>query len=182
MPADPPCDLTFRPDTYPVGPGGIDYPNIAEAPMFGGGYYLPDQRPGEIEIAGIALGSTTGDVFSIRARRTPTGRLSYRVVDEYGTKIEVRRHVRGEPLSMGELVDLIDALDIGLGEGLVTSLLDDNWGDGEAYDSPDALRNFVVVLSDLYPELEEYYDQRVAAWVEAHRTVPGGAPRQQDLG
>ena len=58
MPADPPFDLNFRPATYENGPTEIDYPILAAAPMYGGGSYLPRLKPGEVEIAGIALAST----------------------------------------------------------------------------------------------------------------------------
>ena len=48
-------------------------------PLLMGGEYLPDYDQREVEIARIAMESTTGDVFSIRAR--PSGsRIAYRVV------------------------------------------------------------------------------------------------------
>ena len=46
-------------------------------PMLMGGEYLPSFRQGEVEIARIALASVTGDVFSIRARRRPSGVFVY---------------------------------------------------------------------------------------------------------
>src|SRR5262245_45038225 len=37
-------------------------------PLLMGGEYLPDYQPGEVEIARVALQSTTGDVISVGAR------------------------------------------------------------------------------------------------------------------
>jgi hypothetical protein len=51
-------------------------------PTFMGGEYLPNYRREEVEVARIALASTTSDVISLRGR--PSGsRIKYRVVDEY---------------------------------------------------------------------------------------------------
>ena len=51
-------------------------------PMFMGGEYLPDMDEQEVEIARISIHSTTSDVTSVYARRTPQG-IAYRVVDEW---------------------------------------------------------------------------------------------------
>jgi hypothetical protein len=51
-------------------------------PLFMGGNYLPNPRPGEVEIARIFIYSTTGDVTAVYARRVGP-RIRYRVVDEY---------------------------------------------------------------------------------------------------
>jgi hypothetical protein len=47
-----------------------------------GGEYLPTLRKAEVEIARIALDSTTADQISIRTRRLAR-RIGYRIVDEY---------------------------------------------------------------------------------------------------
>jgi hypothetical protein len=112
-------DLGFRPDTYWSGDQEINYPILADAPMFGGGSYLPRLKPDEFEIAGVALRSTLGDVISVRARPTPTGRISFRVVDEYGNRYKLQHPLRHEPLSLGELIELMDTADFGGGVGLV---------------------------------------------------------------
>jgi hypothetical protein len=51
-------------------------------PLFMGGNYLPNPRPGEVEIARIFIESTTGDVTAVYAQ-PHEGRIRYRVVDEY---------------------------------------------------------------------------------------------------
>ena len=50
-------------------------------PLYMGGNYLPNLRPGEVEIARIQIYSTTGDVAAVYARRVGP-RIRYRVVDE----------------------------------------------------------------------------------------------------
>jgi hypothetical protein len=55
-------------------------------PSFMGGEYLPGYLPGEVEIARIALQSTTSDVISFRAKPVPRG-IAYRVVDEYAAEV-----------------------------------------------------------------------------------------------
>ena len=51
--------------------------------MFMGGEYLPDYLPEEVEIARVAMESTTADVISIRAFMEADNLIHYRVVDEY---------------------------------------------------------------------------------------------------
>ncbi len=78
-------------------------------PSFMGGEYLPDCLPFETEIARIELESTTADVISIRARPIDGGkRIGYRIVDEYDTDFFIRPEESTQPLSLEELIGLID--------------------------------------------------------------------------
>ena len=65
--------------------------------------FLPEREGGEVEIACISLTSVTGDLISIRARRSGS-RIVYRIVDEYDTHFRFKPRTSREPLSMGELV------------------------------------------------------------------------------
>ena len=76
-------------------------------PTFMGGEYLPDYRKSETEIARISLDSTTADVISIRAARR-SGRLRYRVVDEYDTKFELPLKSSQKPFTLWELIGFLD--------------------------------------------------------------------------
>jgi len=59
-------------------------------PLYMGGNYLLNPRPGEVGIARIQIYSTTGDVAAVYARRVGP-RIRYRVVDEYtGETLEGR--------------------------------------------------------------------------------------------
>ena len=59
-----------------------------------GGEFLPNRKPTELEIARIAIHSTTQDVVSVYARRVKSG-FFYRIVDEYsGETLEGRTQFR----------------------------------------------------------------------------------------
>ena len=72
-----------------------------------GGEYLPSFSGEEIEIARIVLASVTQDVYSIRAKRL--GKLiAYCVVDEYESTLNLAMESSTQPLSLEELIGLID--------------------------------------------------------------------------
>ena len=61
----------------PMGIGGLDWRSR-------GGEDLPPMRPGQVEVARLVLlDSVHGEVTSLRAQRTPKGRIRYEMVDEY---------------------------------------------------------------------------------------------------
>lgn len=147
-------------------------------PSMMGGEYLPDYLPGEVEIARVELMSTTGDVFSIRAR--PVGRMiGYRVVDDYMDDPDrspfcVKYRRSRTPLTMRQLAALINssyAWKDYKGLGLAFGPLELNYG---ASCDDETLRNFVSVQSEFYPELWRYFDHRIACWFS--RVVNGGLP------
>jgi len=135
-------------------------------PAFMGGEYLPDYRRGEVEIARVVLASVMQDVISIRARRV-RGRITYRVVDEYPEHggWSCRRRTTAEPLTLGELIRLIDGAWNGDGGDRGTVLADRfRNANLEAGDDPATIRHFVTVESDLYPELAAYYAWQAEQW------------------
>jgi hypothetical protein len=123
-------------------------------PTWMGGEYLPPLLPGEVEIARIVLQSTTMDVAAVRARREE-GRYHYRMVDEYDTDFEVSPEVSAEPLTLGELIDLLEGADA------VIPWWEQQFGFG---DPPEACTDFATVESDLYPGLAIWYEARAAEW------------------
>jgi hypothetical protein len=81
-----------------------------------GGEFLPDALADEVEIARVELASVTGDVCQVRARRGDDRRIHYRVVDEYwdeGVSYAITPESSAEPLTLGELIELIDTADRG---------------------------------------------------------------------
>ena len=121
-------------------------------PLFMGGNYLPNPRPGEVEIARIFIESTTGDVTAVYAQ-PHAGLIRYRVVDEYsgGTlrKSKARRQ-SDVPLTLGELYDFFT------GAWPLHAVLDMNFqGDVEG------MLGFFVAESDFYPDLDALCRQRV---------------------
>jgi hypothetical protein len=142
-------------------------------PSWMGGEFLPDYLPGEVEIARIVLASVTQDVISFRARRRRGGRrIQYRVVDEYPEPgrpgWSCRPASSARPLTLGQVIALIDGAknpDFEPGrEGPLTDVFRDQ--DGA---DPDDLVDFVMVESDFYPGLSEYFEQRAQKWLQRKR-------------
>lgn len=130
-----------------------------------GGEFLPDLEPDEVEVARIELASTTADVISFRARRTGDG-LRYRVVNEYGLDQVLREGASADPLSLRELVELID------GTGIIEEVLEMNFGDDP---DPERTCAFVLVSSPFYPGLSEHYRRWVARWCASRGSSRGGS-------
>ncbi len=141
-----------------------------------GGEYLPQLMPGEFEIARVVLQSTTQDVYSLRARRSSkTGRYYYRFVDEYLCSFVLTRKSSTGPLTMRQLIRLIDSADM------------DGTNPTWAWPGPVRLPEFFVYYnignpgeaekglafisldSVVYPQLNSYYEQRMRRW--AYRYV-----------
>lgn len=135
-------------------------------PRFMGGEYLPQLGSDEIEIARIVLASVTQDVKSIRARRVGK-RINYRIVDEYDSTFKMARKSSAKPLSLMELIELIDGSDQEGDEmagGLVFSPI--AWHI-ESTGEPEQMRDFVAVSSSFYPELESHYEVAIKRYLDA---------------
>ena len=142
-------------------------------PMFMGGEYLPDYLPEEVEIARIAMESTTADIISIRAFMAADHLIHYRVVDEYETEFSQPISESPTPLSTEELIHLIDTSD-GHGEpGLVLPFLAMN----AEYDDPERLRDFITVRSDFYPDLGCHYGCITDAFLDS--LIPAEEPEDE---
>ena len=183
MPDRTKYDLTFRPVSYWTTPG--DAPPEGQAPsatvvwrymrrtplLDPGQDFLPEREGGEVEIACVLLASVTADVISIRARRRGN-RIVYRIVDEYDTRFRFKPKSSTQPLSMAELVGLIDGatghLD-GDAKGLTSAYRNYNLDGCDAAD----LVDFVTVSSPFYPELQAYYAEEAGEWLAQ---VEAGAP------
>jgi TPR repeat protein len=138
-------------------------------PSLMGGEYLPDLEAGEVEIARFELESVTADVISLRARRAE-GKIHYRLVDEYDTQYEIEPTSSDEPLTFGELVELINNIQRE-GDLWFQSLRDAN------------REGFIHVSSEYYPQLASYYESEAAERKKKIRKkvgcliLPGTSPR-----
>ena len=155
-------------------PDKLDDPNLLGClhPWFMGGEFLPDYLPGELEIARIVLESTTMDVASVRAR--PDGRLiRYRVVDEYPDigpfQVLTGPTISAQPLTLGEMVRLIDRIKPNpkawgqvISQSYVEFIRDNNTS---SYSDLVRMARFVTVESSLYPQLEEFFEERAQQWL-----------------
>ena len=147
-----------------------------------GGEYLPDLARGELEIARITIDSGTLDVRSVRARRAKAG-IRYRVVDEYETRYRIAPKTSTEPLSLRELIALIDGIKSmnDVGEDYTDYIRDwqaagNDPSDPVVFDAERAAsaRDFVHVGSEVYAQLEEYYGRKAQAWHERWVRKYGG--------
>ena len=134
-------------------------------PSFMGGEYLPGYLPGEVEIARICLQSTTSDVISLRARPTTTGRIAYRVVDEYDETFTLPIEESEEPLTLAELVHQLDEGTMDNPEFPEGGLsLGYNNLNAESMDFED-LRIFTSISSAFYEDLWGHCEQVFEDWV-----------------
>lgn len=130
-------------------------------PAFMGGEYLPDHEDNEVTIARVELESTTGDVIAVRARPMADG-IGYRVVDEYETPFTCSPTSSSKPLTLGELIGLIDTVTDGERTGLTTAFREL----GGVPEDLEGMAHFVHVVSDFYPQLEAWYDAEASEWFE----------------
>lgn len=151
-------------------------------PFLMGGEYLPADLPAEATIARISLRSTTGDVSEVRARPIKGG-LHYRIVDEYETDILLPFDRSENPLTLGELVQLIDECEGFLRSdsqpklGMVRAPMEYNFGSENGWSDPERrlqqARAFVRVTSEFYPDLELYFEALVEDWLVSKGLVDG---------
>ena len=131
-------------------------------PSFMGGEYLPGYLPLETEIARIELQSTTADVISVRARPVGENKITYRIVDEYESDHESVPESSSKPLSLEELIQLIDYDNTGYGGlGIGYNVSNSEWG------IETDLRNFTTVTSFTYMDLHDHYDAIHEEWWES---------------
>jgi hypothetical protein len=138
-------------------------------PSLMGGEYLPDYEENEVEIARVALDSTTADVITVRAR--PDSKvIRYRVVDEYDSKYILDQDRSNKPLTLGKLVSLMETVECVEFEsrGLVTHHWEYMAGDGDC--DLDESVAFTSVSSEFYPQLAEYYEQKAEEWIAERKS------------
>jgi hypothetical protein len=137
-------------------------------PSMMGGEYLPQYEENEVEIARISLKSVTSDQISIRA----SGRdrdIHYSVVDEYETGYQLAIERSQEPLTLAELITLLDQTDNPFkeaGGGLVRS----HWKFNIEYMDPEEAIDFVSVESAFYLDLRSYYSEEAEEWLAEQST------------
>lgn len=177
-------------------------------PALMGGEYLPDMQDDEVEIARVVLDSVMCDVTSVRAHRLPSGRIGYRVVDEYA-EYEDEEEGEGEadgdseseerkekwpfvlpftesdqPLTLAELVEFMSKTRK-LGDAYEQGLLERhwNWHYHEGGLEAEAAVEFAGAESDFYPQLGDYYERLGARqrreWIREERDSNGGKRRPE---
>jgi len=133
-------------------------------PSYRGGEDLPDYLEDEVEIARLANTRTVHcEVTSVRARRK-AGRINYRIVDEYESTITCAREESDCPLSLREVIELIDTASTEDVTGLYFGVYEWQLANDEC--SPDELAGFIEVSSTFYLEIGAYYDKAFAVWCQ----------------
>lgn len=128
--------------------------------------YWTEPPEDDVVIASVLLESTLSDVIMVTAAPAADGRIRFGVRDEYEGAYTVAPEYSDRPLSMRELIELIDGAEMSeepeMARGLVYGALAFNSlvGSGDATDA-----NFVSVRSEFYPELDEHYRQQAVRWV-----------------
>ena len=135
----------------------------------------------EVEIARIAVASSSADVIRVTARRGADGRIHYRMVHEDAggrtkSRIRAKPASSAEPLTFGELLALLEGAcyagpcpDEGDDErygGVIWGTLRLNL-ESDVADAEDYLF-LLKVSSKHYRQLESYYDSRLAQWCLAN--------------
>lgn len=131
---------------------------------------LKPLRPNETEIARVwTPGTIHAEVTSVRALRN-RNRILYSVTDEYwdsGSDYRIRRKSSSRPLTMGELINLMDTAEWGErdqcadGKGLVLPWWEQAW---ESQPDVDYVRQYVAVQSYFYPQLKDWYLAEFENW------------------
>jgi hypothetical protein len=131
-------------------------------PSFMGGEYLPPYRTGEVEIARIELQSTTADVISVRAQPANI-RYVYSICDEYESEFKVSPASSVPPLTLAELIGIID--NAGFTESLGIDYTVRNYEGGtRTAERLDTLKTFTRVESTFYPQITLHYRRLVQSW------------------
>ena len=146
-----------------------------------GGEYLPQLDVEDVEIARISLASTTSDQISIRASHAGET-IRYSVCDEYDTEFELAIAESEQPLTLGELIALIDGSKHPEEEqagGLLVCHWENmiSWGE-----SADAAVDFAWIQSAWYPQLAAHYELVASDWrtqKESEREVDDDEDEEQ---
>jgi len=131
-------------------------------PSFMGGEYLPPYQASEVEIARIELQSTTADIISVRAQSVGK-RIAYSICDEYESNFKVSPTSSNHPLTLEELIGLIDHAGFNRSLGLDYTIRNYESGDRTIEDL-ERLKHFTEVESIFYPQITAHYRRLVQSW------------------
>jgi hypothetical protein len=114
------------------------------------GEFLPPESNGYKGIARILLASTTGDVISIRVKRTKS-RFKISVKDEYGTVYSGYKSIYKLLPTQGEIFDVIKYLEEDESKCLTQYI---EYNDLKTIDD---IKNFIYLESEIYPNLNDLF-------------------------
>lgn len=164
-------NLNFTPNNYLDSTSGGHYVPVQNHAI--GGPFLPKKKNNIVEIASITLASTTGDIFSIRAKQNKN-RINYSVVDEYEGTFSLSIKSSQKPLSLKKMIKFIDETEMNfmnikyekLFGGSRASNIDEFDREFPLSDEDIiGIWDFETVNSLFYPELEEWYEIQNFIWL-----------------
>jgi hypothetical protein len=142
--------------------------DLADSPRF-----LPELLETEVEIVRIIMpGTTLYDVTSVRARQDWGGKILFRIVDEYESVFSTTLSDADQPLTCGELIELLDSIRVEQ-----STVVERSWVTGEpgrtyvdwlrTQGDPVNVWHEITVESPLYPDLQRIVDERAEALAQA---------------
>jgi hypothetical protein len=111
----------------------------------------------------VTLDSALSDVISIEARPLARRRIEFRIRDENEDTYRWSPSNAKQPLSLRELIILMDSAKGPTGKGLVRGPLNYNCVGGA---KPPEFARFVEVTSKFYADLVRHYQAEVLRWIE----------------
>jgi hypothetical protein len=121
-----------------------------------------------ITIATIGLHNALSDTITIEAQERFES-IELRITDDAEGEYRWKSSDTKRPLSLRELIALIDSTKGPCGRGLVFAVLNYNLREGGV--DPTDLERFVEVASEFYPDLARHYEAELLLWVdERNRT------------
>jgi hypothetical protein len=142
---------------------------------------LPAMRASEVEIARLRLAETIHEeVTSIRATRVEN-RITYRILEEEltpeGYTFEIKPRSSRQPLTLGQLISLIDNAKIHDPDGNVenTGLVLPHWEYefNEQQSEIESISACIAISSVFYKQLAAYYGQVFTEWASSKATSSG---------
>jgi hypothetical protein len=95
------------------------------------------------------------------------GSIRYRAVDEHGgATMHMEEGTSKDPLTLGQMLVVVDIIQFGPGRwggSFIWALREANLAAGADLKT---MRDFVVVRSPFYPQLEPIYERQAWAWYE----------------
>jgi hypothetical protein len=167
-------DLTDTPDVIlgdSLSPEVRDHLGSID-PFFSGGEFLPDYERGEVEIARLALDSSTQDVISIRASPGQGQPIQYRIVDEHESKWEIQPQSSEVPLTLAELIAGIEGAGNSEWGWLGLEDIQCTYNDGCTIEEA---ATFIEFSSEFYDDLEKHYWLAIEKWKLEIIDSEGGA-------
>ena len=125
--------------------------------------YFTDDPPDEVVVAAVHYPRNIHQETTVVLARPTRHGHAYRVRDDHGHDWTVTPATSSKPLTLGRLINLMDSASAGYPvDGLVEH---HDFYVSDCGTKPEDLVGYVVVTSDVYPMLGEWYNARFELWL-----------------